>query len=279
MSTATKPRRCTRPMLSDAKLKVKDIDAEASADPGWIEGYASAFGNLDAYREVVRPGAFAKTIEEKVAAGDVPFMIRHWAYGGETADVIGSVSEAKEDEYGLWTHSSLSSVTLAQETRQKAIEGHIKKMSIGYVVVQSKTFTWEDGEPAVELTELSLTDVVVTVFPVNELAVITAAKAFSDAVAAIKGKRGMPADELHAADVRELLVKLDALGKELQRMLAAGEPPPPDAPATPPDAKGREHSPSGPHTPESAGGDPPDAGRVHPVRSTGIKRRLTLYEV
>jgi len=267
-------------MLGDAKLRAKEIDPAGAAgdDSGWIEGYASAFDNLDAYREVVRPGAYAKTITERVSAGDVPFMVRHWAYGGETADVIGTVAEAKEDEYGLWTHSLLSSVALAQETRKKAIEKHIKKMSVGYMVVQSKTFTWDDGEPAVELTELSLIDVVVTVFPVNELAVITAAKAFSDAAAAIRGEKGTSAEELHAAGVRDLLVKLESLGKELQRMLAAGEPPPPGSPATPPDAKGREHSPSGPRAPESAGGDPSDAGRAHAVRSTGIRRRLVLLD-
>ena len=38
-------------------------------------GYGAAFGNVDAYGDVIAPGAFTKTLSEHAAAGTMPAML------------------------------------------------------------------------------------------------------------------------------------------------------------------------------------------------------------
>jgi len=176
-------------VFADARLKAKAIDAEASNDNGWIEGYLAVFGNVDQGGERIVKGAFSKSIRERVPAGKVPLMVSHFMYGGDTNEVIGTITEAREDDYGLWIHAELSSVQLAQDTRQKVLEGHVKGLSVGYSLIR-----WEekkDGDSYVmDLLECKLLEGTVTVKPMNESAVITAAKAVSDAARAV----GAPGD-------------------------------------------------------------------------------------
>lgn len=142
--------------------------------PGWIEGYASVFGNIDLVGDRVMRGAFAKSIE-RVKAGKVPLMCTHAAYGGDTLEIIGKLVDAREDHYGLWIKAEYSAVQVAQDVRQKVNEGMIQGLSIGYKVVRYEPVN-EDGRLIFELKELQLLEVTVTAFPANELAGITAGK-------------------------------------------------------------------------------------------------------
>lgn len=155
---------------------------------GWIEGYAATFGNIDNYDEAIEPGAFQKTIQERVKAGKVKLMVVHFAHGGSTRDIIGTVTEAKEDEYGLWIHGEFTSTDLAQDTRTQVTEGHVENMSVGYVPIDWETETDDDGKEVVRHKEMALYDVVITAVPVNEQAVITAAKTASTAADCLQSK-------------------------------------------------------------------------------------------
>jgi hypothetical protein len=147
----------------------------SNAGPGWIEGYAAVFDNVDSQGDVVRKGAFAKTIRERIPAGKVKLMIAHVAKGGSTMEVIGTVSRAHEDAHGLWIHADLSSDATAQEARTKVAEGHVLGLSIGYVpVVKAEAVV--DGAVVTELKEVKLLEVTLTPFPANELAGVTSAK-------------------------------------------------------------------------------------------------------
>ena len=146
-----------------------------SVESGEIVGYAATFNNVDLVGDVIRPGAFQKTIQERVAAGKVPLMALHWAYGGDTREVIGTIKEAKEDEHGLWIRAELSSIESAQDVRTLVQEGHVKNMSIGYNIINAEPAVI-DGAEVYELKELRLLEVTVTTHPANELAVITGAK-------------------------------------------------------------------------------------------------------
>jgi HK97 family phage prohead protease len=149
-------------------------------DPGWIEGYASVFNVVDHQGDVVRPGAFQKTIAERIPAGKVKLMARHYARGGDTLEVIGTITEAKEDEHGLWIHAELSANGTAQNVRQLVHEGHVNNLSIGYRPVQYSDTVDADGKQIRELTELVLAEVTVVARPANDAAVITAAKRVAD---------------------------------------------------------------------------------------------------
>lgn len=156
--------------------------------PGWIEGYAAVFGNIDNYNEAIEPGAFQKTIQERVKAGKVKLMVVHFAHGGSTRDIIGTVTEAKEDEYGLWVHAEFASTDLAQDTRTQVTEGHVENLSVGYVPIDWEVETNDDGEEIIHHKEMALYDVVITAVPVNEQAVITAAKTATTAADCLQSR-------------------------------------------------------------------------------------------
>ena len=146
-----------------------------AAGAGYIEGYAAIFGNVDSQGEVIRKGAFAKTIRERVPAGKVKLMTLHLSKGGSTMEVIGTVTRAREDDRGLWIHAELCADRTAQDARAKAAGGHVRGLSIGYVPL-SKSEILLDGEVVMELKEIKLLEVTLTPFPANELAEVTSAK-------------------------------------------------------------------------------------------------------
>jgi hypothetical protein len=153
-----------------AALAVPVVDG-----PGSIEGYAAIFGNVDSQGERIIKGAFTKTIKERVPAGKVKLMIVHMCNGGSTKECIGTVTQAKEDDVGLWIHADLSSDQTAQDSRAKAREGHVTGLSIGYNTL-GKSESEVSGEIVMDLTEIKLLEVTLTPFPANELAGVTSAK-------------------------------------------------------------------------------------------------------
>ena len=201
--------------------------AKNDKDPGWIEGYASVFNVPDYGGDIVRPGAFQKTIAERVPAGRVKLMAVHFIHGGGAAEVIGTVTQAKEDDYGLWIHADLSSTELAQQTRQKALEQHLKELSMGYKKLKYNYITIQ-GNDYQELIEVMLLEVTVVPFGMNEHALITAAKSAvslgkligHDLKAPDKGRLLMGDKEA----VQELKSSLDDLSQQLGKMLVS-EPP------------------------------------------------------
>ncbi len=111
------------------------------ADDSFVEGYANVFGNLDHNGDIVRPGAFKKTIRERVSRGLVPFLDSHqW----DASHTIGTVIEAHEDQKGLRFRASISKAPSAQEVRQKMLEGHIRRLSIGFAPVRESYQRRED---------------------------------------------------------------------------------------------------------------------------------------
>lgn len=202
----------------DARLgtNIAEVGKAGPKDPGWIEGYAAVWDNVDAQGEIIRKGCFAESIEQRVPTGRVKLMLRHWAHGGDVEDVIGTITEAKEDDYGLWFRARLSSVQKAQDTRTKVKEGHVQTCSIGFYALDWKWITVgeeDDGakQEVVEHLRGKFAEVTLTVVPANEKAHITAAKSLA-AVASnasdIVERLGVPepgalSDEQRAAFIEE----------------------------------------------------------------------------
>lgn len=156
------------------KFQVKAVKAN-----GEFEGYASTFGNVDSYNEVVVSGAFKKTLQEKKA---FPLLWYH-----DPKDVIGVV-EAEEDKKGLRVQGKLNlDVQSAREKyallKQKAIKG----MSIGFRTIKDKI---EDDIRY--LLELELGEVSLGTFPVNE-------EAFVDTVKSELPEKMKPGSNEHSA--------------------------------------------------------------------------------
>ena len=156
-STETKTR-ATR----DVKFSVKAVDDEQ----GVIEGYASVFGNVDWYNDVVDKGAFKRTLNN---GKNIPILWQH------NADFpIGVTTEAREDARGLYVKGKL---VLESEKGREAYAlikaGAIKGLSIGYDTIE---YTWNEEDQIRHLTEVRLWEWSPVTFPANEEAEITGVK-------------------------------------------------------------------------------------------------------
>ena len=162
--------------VADARGKV----TETTEGNGWLEGYLAVFGNVDRTGERFLPGAFAKTVAERVASGRVPLMAKHICYGGDVVDVVGIISQAKEDDYGLWIHADFDDDAFSQAIRSKCTKGLAWGLSVGYELIRWAESQIDGGKYVLDLMEAKLLEGTITVSPANELAVITAAKSLKE---------------------------------------------------------------------------------------------------
>ena len=155
------------------------VTVSAAARPdesfGYIEGYAAVWDNIDEQSEIIRRGAFAKSIRERVPTGKIKLQVQHVGFATSTLDTIGTVIEAKEDERGLWIRAALAPTERAQELRKLVQSGHVHGLSVGFMALQAGPAV-EGGKSIIEHKEGKLLEVTVTPFPANEEAVILAVK-------------------------------------------------------------------------------------------------------
>lgn len=136
------------------KLETKSVDVAAST----FEGFSAGIGNVDNDDDQIMPGAFTKTIGERVGAGKVKFLDGH--NPSSTKNVWGKVIEADERAYkmpgqrskkgdptsGLWSLVQVSrSDEAAQTALRKIDEGILDALSIGYKPIPTKVkYVWKD---------------------------------------------------------------------------------------------------------------------------------------
>lgn len=147
-------------------------NVDSVKNEGKVEGYASVFGNIDLGLDIVVKGAFKKTLKEN--KGVVPILADHSPY-----DQIGWNESASEDSYGLKVQGSIMlDVQKGQERytlAKKAQEiGAPAGLSIGYMTIKSQPY--KDNPNIRELVELKLYEYSFVTFPMNTLAMVTAAK-------------------------------------------------------------------------------------------------------
>jgi len=76
-----------RRKMEDTKHKSAQVQYKAASEDGIVEAIVSVFGNVDSYGEVVMPGAFAKSLSQKLPKGV-------WAH--DWASPIATTLEATE---------------------------------------------------------------------------------------------------------------------------------------------------------------------------------------
>lgn len=138
-------------------FKVKAVE-----DTGRFTGYASVFGVLDAYREIVAPGAFANSIKEIAATGrPLPCLWQHLS-----SAPIGGYDKLEEDSKGLYVEGFLltDEIEKARETHALMKRGIVSGLSIGYYVIDD---SYNDKEFIRTLKQLELVEVSVVTFPAN----------------------------------------------------------------------------------------------------------------
>ena len=148
-------------------LKAKDFQmkfkAESVTETGEFEGYASVYGNVDFYREVVEPGAFTECLQELKASGHkIPVLWNH-----RSDEVLGVYDELSEDARGLRVKGRLlvKEVAKARETAALISAGAVTGISIGYWIRDSFK-NEETGN--LHLTKLYLREASIVTFPAND---------------------------------------------------------------------------------------------------------------
>jgi hypothetical protein len=107
-------------------------------EPDQFQGYLATFGNIDDGGDVILPGAFTATLPDFLANGVVCWQ-HDWA------TPIGKWLSAHEDPHGLFVKGQISQTTAGKDALILLRDQVIKKMSIGYTVLDAKTLTDEEG--------------------------------------------------------------------------------------------------------------------------------------
>ena len=219
------------------KYKSAALTAQMGAD-GIVEGYASTFDRTpDSYGDVIAKGAFARTLDEwRAKEGEglsIPLL-----YGHNTDDPmhnIGKVTEAHEDEKGLFIHAEFDADNpTAQYARKLVAEGRLYQFSFAYAIRDAGEVQL-DGHYAYELRDLDLYEVSLVQIPANQNAVVTGVKS---------GRRNSKADADELRNIRALAAQItQAINGLLADEEDADEPdggPEPDANAEEPETANAE---------------------------------------
>jgi len=123
---------------------------------GEITGYGAIFDNIDRGGDVIKKGAFNKTISEN--GGSVIMVANH-----DQNKPIGRVTEMKEDATGLLFKGYLAKTERAQEYKQLMKDGVVDSFSIGYAVVKGDS----NNHGGRDLSELKLFEISPVAIPMN----------------------------------------------------------------------------------------------------------------
>lgn len=175
--------------------KIKAVGTDDGLNAGEFKALVSVFGNKDSYGDIVKPGAFTKTLKEWEASGD-PIPV-YWSHQLSDPDYnIGSVLSAAETDKGLEVHAAfdLDGASKAQQVYRLMKGRRVTQFSFSYSIVDGgwvkdgeplgEDFDpWDafgDGDIAYELRELKLFEVGPTPVGANQETELIDVKAFTD---------------------------------------------------------------------------------------------------
>lgn len=142
-------------LVSDSlRLQIKDVDGKK----GIVTGYFSDFNSIDSDGDIIKPGAFQKSISQNGPQSGKP-RIKH-LLNHDSSKPLGVLEVLKEDTKGLYYESRLGTHSLGVDFIKMVDSGLITEHSIGFQTIkynQLKPWNeWKQGEAARELTELKL---------------------------------------------------------------------------------------------------------------------------
>ncbi len=187
----------------------RPFEVKAVAEDGVFEGFGSVFGNVDAYKEVVAPGAFAETLAAWKSADRLPPVL--WQH--RSGEPIGPYMEMEERPQGLWVRGQLlvDDVQRAKEARALMKAKAVNGLSIGFV-------TREDSFDRVTgirtLKKVDLWEVSVVTFPANPAAQVSSVKSAIDHIASYAEAESFLRDvgRLSKADATAFIGRFKSLG-------------------------------------------------------------------
>ncbi len=144
----------------DVTLEVKEV-----AEDGTFEGYGAVFGNLDRDGDIVKKGAFSKSLKTRV-----PALL--WQHNQRMP--VGKFEVVKEDKTGVFVKGRLAQKGQGEEALELLRMGAVTGLSIGFITRKSIR---DEITGQRTILEADLMEISIVTFPANEEARITAVKA------------------------------------------------------------------------------------------------------
>ena len=216
-------------------MEYKAFSIEAKSIEGRkVTGFASIFGNVDSYGDIVHKGAFKKTIEEN--RNRFRHLWMHDAWQPPTATIV-DIQEVGKNDLPKEVKDKFPDATggllvareyLTDEFSNRIFEGiqknAITEMSFGYDVVKTEFETSKDGKTIRHLKELKLFDTSDVNWGANDATV--ASKSYLDtelqkAIKLIEALSGLKAGRVISASNME---KLKQCAMMLNEVMMSAEP-------------------------------------------------------
>lgn len=156
--------------------KIKATGPDDGLEEGQFEAYASVFGNLDSYNDVVSKGAFEESLAEWKASGSpIPLLFGHNMSDPDYN--IGHIVDAKEDDHGLLVRAQLDMQAPKGAATYRLLKGRrVSQMSFAYKVLDSGPIE-VDGVKGTELRKLHVYEVSVVPVGANDQTEVLSVKA------------------------------------------------------------------------------------------------------
>lgn len=143
-------------ITKDDNLLASIIDTDMKQ--GIVTGYFSKFNNVDADGDIIRPGAFTKTIQEQGPESKLP-RIKH-LLNHDPSQPLGKLMRLWEDEYGLGYESQVGSHELGEDFIKMIESGLITEHSIGFQIIKRNAVqSYENYLRNPELGQFEITEV------------------------------------------------------------------------------------------------------------------------
>lgn len=166
--------------MTDAFFAPAEFKFAADTAPaGEFKGYAACFGNIDSHGDVIQPGAFRHSLEERKAQGrPIPMHVMHRLMGDGLP--VGVWKVVEEDERGLRVEGKISGMNTDQGrlTYERMVDGAFGGLSIGYKVRPDGAILGKgNGQPKRTLVNLWLSEISLVDEPSNSMTRIDEIKA------------------------------------------------------------------------------------------------------
>lgn len=152
------------------KHLARPFELKELKEDGSFSGYGSIFGNLDLGNDIVKKGAFKRSLAEHKAAKTMPKLL--WQH--DTTQPIGIYTEVMEDEKGLYVEGQLALKTVKGAEAYELLKmGALGGLSIGY---WPKTYDYDTETYIRTLTDVDLWECSLVTFAMNPEAQVSGVK-------------------------------------------------------------------------------------------------------
>lgn len=173
------------------KTLMVEMKADEAAETGRFTGYASVFGNVDSYGDVVKAGAFEESLKSFGEGGAL--IPCYWSHQmDDPMKCIGWTTSAVEDDHGLKVNVQLDLDNPNGAQAHKLMKaGVVRQMSFAFEVLDGGPAKSEELGEHFELRKLSLFEVSVVQVGANQATELLDVK---DRLARVKAGRKISAD-------------------------------------------------------------------------------------